>query len=469
MTSEESTNALEGSGGAPRPADVQARIADAFTKMAGCARSVALYERSHPVLQEMIASTHLALSSLLAAEPTLVVAATDTYLALDSFPIEDGPGALSGFVRSLRERKIGELKLSVGLTEDEITDFAEALCVLPEDLAARGGMREELHRRKVSHIQVRGNTVPSETRAGADPADIYEEALILIEDALKAVQSGLDIPLPEIRAVVADSLHSIAADEAALLALAGIRSYDRYLSEHSVNVCILSMVLAKGLHMDASAAVELGVCAMLHDVGKVFVPDDIVKKPGKLTEEEWAQVRRHPMEGARALAASPGLPGLAATIALEHHAYCDGAGYPAFALEYKPHLLSRLVAIVDTYDALTTDRPYRERWTGQQAIAWMLYEAPDRYDRLLMAKFAAQSGMFPIGALVRLANGETGVVIGGSRKHPTRPTVKLVSRKDVSGAATVIDLSQSADPGHEIQALAQPVEVLLPYADLLAA
>ncbi|MCX6375200.1 MAG: HD domain-containing protein, partial [Armatimonadetes bacterium] len=230
-----------------------------------------------------------------------------------------------------------------------------------------------------------------------------------------------------------------------------------------------SMILARGLGLDASASVELGVSAMLHDVGKVFIPDEIVKKPGKLTEEDWEQVRRHPIAGARALAATPGLPSLASTIALEHHAYCDGTGYPAFALDRRPHLLSRLVAIVDTYDALTTDRPYRERWTGQQAVAWMLYEAPNRYDRLLMAKFAAQSGMLPIGAMVRLANGEIGVVTAGSRKHPTKPTVKLVSRRDAQGTAKVINLAQSEDPAHEIQALAQPVEALLPYADLLAA
>jgi HD-GYP domain-containing protein (c-di-GMP phosphodiesterase class II) len=208
---------------------------------------------------------------------------------------------------------------------------------------------------------------------------------------------------------------------------------------------------------------------MLHDVGKVFVPSDVVKKPGKLSEQEWQQMRTHPGEGARALAGMEDLPALTSTIALEHHVYCDGSGYPALPPQHTPHLLSRLVAIVDTYDALTTERPYRTRWTPQQSIAWMLYDARGRYDRQLMARFASRARLCPLGSLVRLARGDIAVVVGGSYEHPTRPRIKIIAGSGAKQDARLVDLAENTDPGLEIDVMAQPVEALIPYVDRLAA
>jgi HD-GYP domain-containing protein (c-di-GMP phosphodiesterase class II) len=453
----------------PPVSDLHTRIADSLAKVAGCARSISLYGRAHPVLQEMVQSTREALMQALASEPSVTLAVADTYLASESFPIEDRSGSLKPFVKALQDRGVGEIRFDAGITTDEIADFAEALSTDPGELSARGGMREVLRQHDVVNIYVRGNASPTETREGEDPADVYEEALVLIEEALDSVRNRVKIPVDEIKTVVSDSLENLTNSDDALLALASIRSYDRYLSEHSVNVCFLSMVFGRTLGIDARTAVDLGVAAMLHDVGKVFIPDDIVKKPGKLSEEEWEQVRRHPIAGARALAGTAGLPPLCSTIALEHHVYCDGTGYPSLAGNEKPHFLSRLVSIADTYDALTSERPYRDRWSGVEAIAWMLYEETNRYDREMVARFAARAGLYPIGSFVRLENGALAIVTGGSRKHPLRPTLRLVSEEDMTAQPEIIDLSQSTDPGLEIKDLAQPVEALLPYADKLLA
>ncbi len=451
-------------------ADMHARIADALAKISATARTVGQYGRSHPLVDEMVQNAHQTLAELMVVQPSLVVAVGDSYLALDSFPIEDATGCLAALAAQLHDRKVSEIKFSAGVTRQEALEFAEAITMIPEDLTLRGGMAGELKNRGVVNIQTRSGVLPVESREAKDPADIYEEALVLVEEAMKAVQSGLAIPIPEIRSVVADSLRSLITDDSALLALAGIRSYDRYLSEHSVNVCILSMVLGKDLGLDPASTLELGLSALLHDVGKVFVPSDIVRKPGKLSEEEWEQIRRHPAEGARALAGLPDLPALASTIALEHHSRCDGSGYPSLPVAQRPHLLSRLVAVVDAYDALTTDRPYRERWTPQQAIAWMLYEAAAQYDRQLMARFASRARLYPIGSLVRLKKGDYAVVIGGSHKHPRRPTLRVVTNTRPLGTEPeTIDLSTNTDPALEIDTMAQPVEVLLPYADKLIA
>ena len=445
---------------------MHARVADALAKMAACARTVGQYGGSHPLVGEMVAAAHQAIAELVVVQPSVVLASGDSYLALDSFPIEDATGCLAALAKLLHERRISEVKISAGVSPREALEFCEAITMAPEELGLRGGITNELASRGVENIRVKCGVLPLESREAKDPAEIYEEALVLVEEAMKAVQSGLQIPVPEIRAVVADSLRSLITDDSALLALAGIRSYDRYLSEHSVNVCILSMVLGKDLGLDAGSTLELGLSALLHDVGKVFVPADIVRKPGKLSEEEWQQIRRHPAEGARALAGLPDLPALASTIALEHHTRGDGSGYPSLPPTQRPHLLSRLVAVVDAYDALTTDRPYRERWTAQQAIAWMLYESGNQFDRELLARFASRARLYPVGSLVRLRKGDYAVVISGSHKHPRTPTLRVVTGETQS---PVVDLSTNADPALEIDAMAQPVEVLLPYADRLMA
>jgi len=444
-----------------------ARVADFLGKLSGCTRSMSMYGRAHPVPREMTAAAQQSLSEVLALQPAVTLAIVDSYLTLDSLPIGDNTGWVAALTEELGNKGVGAITFSAGITEAEVADFAEALCISREDLSIHGGLIEEMGKRGVTHIQLSSGMAPAEAREGKDPAVIYEEALLLIEEALEAVHAGLQIPLPEIRALVADSLESLTSDEGALLALAGIRSYDRYLSEHSVNVCMLSMVFARRLGVDQPTAVELGISAMLHDIGKVFIPEGVVRKPGKLSEEEWQHVRRHPLEGARALAAIKGLPSLAPTIALEHHASADGTGYPGFGSSHHPHLFSRLVAIVDTYDALTTDRPYRERWTGQQAVAWMLYEAPNRYDRQLMARFASTSGLYPIGSLVQLMNQHIAIVVSGSMKHPTKPIIKLISGSGQHKG--VLNLQKNTDPGLEIKSVAQPVEALLPYTDRLLA
>jgi len=449
--------------------ETHSRLADSLIKLGVCVRNIELYGRGHPVFREAVVAAHQAVAGLLIVQPKIVIAVGDTYLAVDSFPIEDKTGGVSAFARLLSTRKVGQFVLASGVSMDELVEFAETASMSPEALELRGGMVTELQRRNVTHISVSSNALPSESREAKDPADIYEEALVLIEEAMKAVRAGLQVPVPEIRAVVADSLRSLTKDDTALLALAGIRSYDRYLAEHSVNVSLISMVFGRDLGLDTTTTLELGIAAMLHDSGKVFVPAEIVKKPTKLDEEEWMQIRRHPTAGARALAGVPDLPALAATIALEHHMYCDGSGYPEIA-NHRPHLLSRLIAIVDTYDALTTDRPYRERWSSHQAIAWMLYEAPYRYDRELMARFATRANMYPIGSIVRLACGNLAVVIGGSIKQPLRPVLKILEVADDSvTSGRIIDLSTTAEPAMEIEGLAQPVELLLPYTDDLVA
>jgi len=450
--------------------DVHSRIGDALVKLSMCVRSIGYYGRSHHLFAETLEATHQAFTELLSIRPSVVVVLADSHVILEKFPIEDKSGCLTSVATALQERDVAELELIAGVTREELADFAEVLSLQPAELGLRGGVSTELRRRNVSHIWARTGSERSEPEEKTNAGLVHEEALLLVQRTFAAVGSGLQIPALEVRKGVSDLLDNLIRDESALLALAAIRSYDRYLSEHSVNVCILSMVFGRAVGLDNAVALELGISALLHDVGKVFLPGELLKKPGRLGEDEWEQVRRHPIEGARVLAGLPNLPALAATIAYEHHVRADGSGYPSMPARHTPHVLSRLVALADVYDALTTDRPYRKRFTPQQAVAYMLYDSYGHHDAPLMARFASRIGLYPIGSLVRLKNGEYAVVTAGNHRDPAKPTVTVVAGQDGQQIERkTVDLSTSSDPGLEIDSVAQPVEALLPYTETLLA
>ncbi len=443
-------------------------VSEALAKVSVYVRSLGLYGRAHPIVEEMVNAAQESLLQALASNPVISVVVTERYLALDSFPVEDPTGCLQSFLELLHERQIGEVLFSAGVSVPDIDVFAEALSMSAETLALHGGSDTFLKSRGVTNVKALRETDETQTAEGPAAAQVYNGALVLAEEAMEAVATGMPLPVADIRSAVTDSLHSLMTDETALLALAAIRSYDRYLSEHSVNVCIFSMMLGRDLGLTVEEVMDLGIAALLHDVGKVFVPSEVVKKPGKLTEEEWMEMRKHPVAGARALAGMRELPSLSATVALEHHMYMDGTGYPSLG-HHQPHLSSRLVTIADTYDAMTTERPYRTRWTPDEAIGWMLYETQDRYDRQLLARFASRAGMFPIGTFVKLSSDDLAVVVGGSRQSPRRPVVKVVAPRSRRRQGQVVNLAESRHRLLSITKVARPVEVLLPYVDALAA
>jgi len=177
----------------------------------------------------------------------------------------------------------------------------------------------------------------------------------------------------------------------------------------------------------------------------VFVPVEIVRKPGPLTEEEWVDVQNHPVVGARILARTPGLPELSSVVAFEHHIRWDYGGYPKLAHNKALNFYSCLVTIVDCYDSLTTTRPYRTRMSPQEAAGWMVYSGHDQFEPRLLARFAELLDVPTIGTVVRLNTGEWAVVVRGSTKDPARPVVRLLVNEggeDVSSNAWEVDLGE---------------------------
>jgi len=218
-----------------------------------------------------------------------------------------------------------------------------------------------------------------------------------------------------------------------LVNLVDIKNMDNYTYEHSVNVIILSLVVGMGLNMDKVKLYNLAMGAMLHDIGKVFVPREILLKNGKLTDEEFAVIKQHPLKGYEYLKDNTDITALSRIIILQHHEKIDGTGYPEGIKGNKMHEFAKIASIADVYDALTSDRPYRRALSPNEAIEFIMGNADRHFDFNMVNEFVRKIVPYPAGTMVNLSNGCVGVVEEVVENYPLRPRVRIVNKGNSQG------------------------------------
>jgi putative nucleotidyltransferase with HDIG domain len=201
------------------------------------------------------------------------------------------------------------------------------------------------------------------------------------------VSDGKSLPLLEAYGVVRSLSLAMHGGQAMVLPLLQLKEFDQYTTTHSMNVSVLTMALGEFLGMAPAAVRGFGLAGLLHDLGKVRIPKEILSKPGKLTPEERTVVEAHPADGARMILGGDEPLDLAAVVAYEHHRYHDGGGYPHVHYPRDCHQASRLVHVCDVYDALRTRRPYRDAWSSTQALEYIHERAGGEFDPAMAAAF----------------------------------------------------------------------------------
>ena len=206
------------------------------------------------------------------------------------------------------------------------------------------------------------------------------------------VQRRGDIPMAEAEVII----HSLAAamhqEEQMLVPLLVLKQYDQYTTTHACNVAVLAMGLAERLGLAPAEVRAIGVAGLLHDVGKVAIPHELLVKPGRYTDEERKVIQRHPVDGARMILERERGLGLAAVVAYEHHIFLNGEGYPALRFPRACHYASRIVHVCDIYDALCTDRPYRHAWEPEQALTYLQEQSGRELDPDIVRAFCDMIG-----------------------------------------------------------------------------
>jgi putative nucleotidyltransferase with HDIG domain len=229
-------------------------------------------------------------------------------------------------------------------------------------------------------------------------ADVQDEAptmVVSLSEEISTVNwlheevlTGAKIPMAEVEAIVGSMAVAMRANEKLLLPMVMMKEFDEYTTTHACNVSMLSMGLAEALGCSRSETRAFGVAGLLHDIGKVKIPKDILNKPGRLTDDEREVMAAHPEEGARILLEREKGMQMAAVVAYEHHICIDGKGYPRMHFERGCHMASRLVHVCDIYDALSTNRPYRKPWTVEQVLNYIEERAGTEVDPEISRTFA---------------------------------------------------------------------------------
>jgi putative nucleotidyltransferase with HDIG domain len=279
------------------------------------------------------------------------------------------------WARRLARAGVQRVEFDRDASRDDLRLFLEEvqqrLASPNEDTAAARQLRQSrIHWGTVSVRDTVGDIVV-ETAAGASLAYTVDDEIQAVGWIHHEVETTDNLPLAEANAVIRSLSLAMHSQSRMLLPLLQIKTYDQYTTTHATNVAVLSMALAEFIGLAPKDVRTFGAAGLLHDLGKVRVPKEILVKPGALTGKELDVLRKHPVDGARLILAREKELDLAATVAYEHHIMLNGRGYPQFRYQRDTHFASRVVHICDVYDALCTDRPYRAAWTSEITLAYL--------------------------------------------------------------------------------------------------
>jgi len=265
--------------------------------------------------------------------------------------------------------------------------------------------------RQMRSLGIRFGAVGLEKQEAVEPAPALAGAtleLALGEEAetfrwlQTQVRSQGSLPFLEAEAVVRSLSVAMHGDSRMVLPLLKLKEFDQYTTTHSLNVAVLSMAVAESLGCSPAEVRTIGVAGLLHDIGKIRIPLEVLTKPGRLTDDERAIMNQHPIDGARIIMQSDEDLGLAAIVAYEHHIMLDGGGYPRLHYSRDCTMASRLVHVCDVYDALSTVRPYRDAWPSEKTISYLEERAGTEFDAGLVSAFvgAMRSGEAQVRILI---------------------------------------------------------------------
>ena len=298
-------------------------------------------------------------------------------------------------------------------------------------------VRVDLARSKLPGIEQVVSPSPAHSAGSARPAGsgegralkirrLYQEARELQGKFIRHLKAGEPIDITPLAAVAEEMVDTMFTHGDAMLCLARIRAKDAYLMEHSMNVAILLANFGRYLGLERNVLKELTLGGLLHDVGKIMTPDEVLNKPGKLTDEEFGVMRQHVVHSYDILSNTAGITPTMLEVAANHHERLDGTGYPQRLKGEQLSLYTRMSGIVDVYDAVTADRVYKQGMQPTQAFRILLKGIDQHFDAELVTKFIKCMGVYPVGTLVQLSNQRLAVVMQRNEQQPLKPMVKVI-------------------------------------------
>ena len=453
--------------GTPREVDESVVIAEQgsalLVRLTALMRTARTYDVSNQAFQRQMREFMGLVRALLedAEDVTLVVVADYFYLNGVRVKAEARVlGAYHGLLADFERRKIGGLRFLNAIQEPEVERFFQ-IFLAAEDPAIAERLPEAVAEAAVENIVIVpaseleaedvGRELANEPKAQGDRRRARKTFWRAMSGAKKIVLRARETGRPDLRhakRVVQPIVDNIMKHDYSIVGLTALKDHDEYTYAHCVNVSVLSIGMGQTLGLPRQALADLGVAGLLHDLGKMTIPGDVLRKPGKLDAGEWEMMRRHPIEGALMISRMPGLSPVmldAMRACLEHHMNYNRTGYPEISLDWGQATMSRIVAMADCFDAVTAHRAYDTRpRTPFEGLQLLLGPIRVNFDPAVLWSLVRTVGLYPAGTVLQTESGHVVLVTSPNAKDVMRPHCRVLVRPD--GTMPTEDAPELWDP-----------------------
>jgi putative nucleotidyltransferase with HDIG domain len=415
-------------------AATRAHLSDDLIRRFGASlRGIQLYSPSHPIVARNLEGLAEALRALHVHDASAVIGIVGGELIVGELPMTKASASMGELIRRFGAMGIERITIERHVTLDELKAFADKFGHLEKTLSGTA-LKEAAAQLESPTIRVGRVTleerVPEEKTDASTIRRMYADAVSVASMVWESARADAKPDPTAAQSMIDNLAQAVVHNRSALMALTALKDYDDYTFTHMVNVSILTMAQARGLGIDGPLLREVGLAALMHDIGKVKTPSEILNKPDKLTDEEFAIMRRHVVDGAEILRGTPEIPSLAPIVAFEHHLRLDGTGYPHGVTRPTLNLATMLCGIADVYDAMRSQRKYQQSYPSERILAVLQRNDGKQFDQHLVRRFVQLLGIYPVGNLVKLNSGEIAIVLQAHAPDPYRPKVRVLFASD---------------------------------------
>ena len=419
-------------------------------RLAAMLRTARTHDVSNQAFQRQLKDFMQLLSAMFeedSGQDEVALAAAVGYFYLNAVRIRAQASLLPVYhwlMAEFERRSLGGVRFLSGVHEAELERFFQ-LFLAAEDAALAARIAEAMREASIEHIvAVPASALDTddleasldhrqENERGRAKKVFWHAVLGTRRIVARARQNGRP-DLRQAKRLVQPVVDSIMRHEYSVVGLTALRDHDEYTYAHCVNVSIVSVGIGQALGLSRQVLADLGVAALLHDVGKVAIPREVLQKPGRLDAQEWHLMQRHPLEGAKMMSRMPGLTGLtldSMRVCLEHHMNFDRTGYPDVDMEWGQATLSRIVAVADCFDAITAHRTYHSRpRTAFEALQYMLGPTRVGFDPAVLWGLVRTVGLYPAGSVLETDDHHLVLTLSPAPGDVRRPNCRILARPD---------------------------------------
>jgi len=451
----------------------QRRARDVLTRIHAVRRAARFYPFEHPAVGVTIDALLDVLAVYFGEGADVMFAFLDGDVFFGEQLLTEESLLFDQLVREIIATGVGSLQFRRGLDREELGRAMRVLTSTSDEIEAQGGLDKAAEAAHIPHVDIGLVGLLESTTTDENEMELSEDARAAFGGAvsvIRDIQHSLAIKRPptaaHVEAATRSLVDNVLSNRHAMLQMTSLKNHHEYTFYHSANVAILAVSLGSMISRDARFLSSLGSGALLHDIGKLAVGAEIIEKPGALDTDEWARMRQHPILGAEMASQMPGLDRAVLVPILEHHMRWDGSGYPSRTPRRKQHLSSRIVAVADSYDAMTSRRAYSAARVQDQALGLIVESAGSSLDPALVRLFVRMMGAYPPRSVVKLSDGSIGIVVAPSESDPYRPLVRVLT--DGAGRfITPTDVLLTEHPALTVQGLIDPRQLNIDIDDYL--